>query len=953
MGQERIVRWVQIGHDGTSPGAHVDGASAGDYTPAPSPNPEDPAPNPIPLIWRWRTVSESRADPLPDLTYYRGASADFTIGSASRQPIRRTYFVDVAEGQYEVRLRRNSPDETDVKAVSDVVIGQVKSVQRDTANYYGRTLTALRIRATSQLNGVLQNVSGFVVQNACYIKSGGSYLRAASSNPGRQLYAWLRGGFDPDGNRLWGAGLPDARIDVEGIDAWANWCSAHSLDFDFVIDSAMTVQQVAQHICRCGRGALSTATGKFGVTYDAENLPVTATFTPSNIKQGSFNISYQSGDVPDGVTLRYLDRSTWQQNQVVVKAPGVTAPEHMAEADIVGCTNTGQAAREANLMLAQNLYRGRTVTWEADAEGLTVRRGDVVSLSHNLMDWGDSGRLIAGTTGAVTLDREVTLSGAQQYLSVVTPEGDYSVHRVTVGTGSTAALTLIDALPSAPNDGVALDWRYQFDAAATPGWRVKIFDIAPGAGFEGVKFSAYDDVPEYYASVSGNFSRVLYRAAARPMTISGLRIGEELQKDGSAWLVRLALKWFSSGDIETVRIRYSRDGAAWVDAGFFANTGAASIVLPFVSGNVRVVAVAYNGVGSPVMASASHTLALWRDKPPRVPYFLINDKTLTWGDVVTPDMAGYRIKWQPGTNTSWFDANELHTGLLTDSPYVVKIHPVGAFTLLIRAVDVFGNESAESAVIRSGFGDALVSNVVELIEHAPTWPGDKTGCTVVSGDLLADDAGDAMWAPDDRSAMWGSGAALMWGADVWEAMTYATTITPAVIKEGASLVVHADIVGDSWSLKYRMSGTALMWSATDTDLMWGDETSPVYGDGSDWLDWPGSMVLADNIDYDFVVSIAQSSPVQSGITRLDFMVDNPDIDESFDDVAISSGGTRLPITGDYDVIKNVSCTLQDDGGTAVSLRVIDKSAASGPLIKCYNTAGTAVAGTIDARIQGY
>jgi hypothetical protein len=49
----------------------------------------------------------------------------------------------------------------------------------------------------------------------------------------------------------------------------------------------------------------------------------------------------------------------------------------------------------------------------------------------------------------------------------------------------------------------------------------------------------------------------------------------------------------------------------------------------------------------------------------------------------------------------------------------------------------------------------------------------------------------------------------------------------------------------------------------------------------------------------------------------------------------------------------VNCTLQDDGGSAVTLRIIDKNATTGALIKAYNAAGSTTTATFDARTKAH
>lgn len=82
-------------------------------------------------------------------------------------------------------------------------------------------------------------------------------------------------------------------------------------------------------------------------------------------------------------------------------------------------------------------------------------------------------------------------------------------------------------------------------------------------------------------------------------------------------------------------------------------------------------------------------------------------------------------------------------------------------------------------------------------------------------------------------------------------------------------------------------------------------------------------------------------------------VDVPDKTLALNTVAIGSGGTRLVgAIGQFNVIENIQLTLQG-GSTAASLEIADKSNTLGPLINAKNAAGTGVAATIDAFLQGY
>ena len=75
--------------------------------------------------------------------------------------------------------------------------------------------------------------------------------------------------------------------------------------------------------------------------------------------------------------------------------------------------------------------------------------------------------------------------------------------------------------------------------------------------------------------------------------------------------------------------------------------------------------------------------------------------------------------------------------------------------------------------------------------------------------------------------------------------------------------------------------------------------------------------------------------------------------EQMNDIAIAETGTRLPIREKYHVIENVQVTLQDDGGEAISVKVVDKDPKRGPLIACLDVDGNWVKGIVDATPQGY
>ena len=89
---------------------------------------------------------------------------------------------------------------------------------------------------------------------------------------------------------------------------------------------------------------------------------------------------------------RYIEPDLdWQWNTVRRTVPGVTAPSRTATLTLPGVTSRDQAALECNLQAARQRYHRRRLTFEMAAEGFAIARGDVVYLTHGLIDGARAG----------------------------------------------------------------------------------------------------------------------------------------------------------------------------------------------------------------------------------------------------------------------------------------------------------------------------------------------------------------------------------------------------------------------------------------------------------------------------------------------------------------------------------------------------------------------------------
>lgn len=335
--------------------------------------------------------------------------------------------------------------------------------------------------------------------------------------------------------------------------------------------------------------------------------------------------------------------------------------------------------------------------------------------------------------------------------------------------------------------------------------------------------------------------------------------------------------------------------------------------------------------------------------PPSVTSFTIDGIKLTWLPVVAMDLAGYRIKYQYGSNTEWGTANPLHTGLITDSPYSMLAVPPGQITIMVRAVDTTGNESLVSAYVITNMGNALVANVLESKDFkAAGWPGSLTNATVLSGNLQATQSDVFYKAPE--SNFYGPAGAPFYGSK-FDAMEWISSgFTPSAAAVGSKLTIAWALTGDAVKVQYRPTGPSLFYKDPQS-VFYGDPAAPFYDPPPAWMPWPGSIV-ATNQQYQWRFTTA-AGPTPGVVSAFTASVDVPDKNLKLGGVSIAAGGTRLTgAIGLFNVIQNIQLTLQG-GSTAVLLEIQDYSTTLGPLITAKNSAGTGVTATIDALLQGY
>lgn len=495
------------------------------------------------------------------------------IKNGSQAPVRENFYRTVPKGQYEVRVKRITQDfdPKETKKQASLTWTQLRSYQEDDGNYYGQKRMAIRIRANGQINGTV-NALNAIASAKVFVYDGDVWAKAVSRNPAWQLLDLLRGKFDDNDRLLYGGGIPDEHIDIESIVEFAAWCEFKDLKCDIVFDQPMLMIEMANTLARCGRGRVSTATGKYGVIWEEANKPVTQVFGMANIKAGSFRREYLTEDLADEVQLAFPNRDkNWIQDTVRVVMPGVTNPVNSTTIEVPGVTTVDQAAREANLQVAKNYYFNSTTIFETDLEGARCSIGDVIRVSHDLSMWGSSGRLIAGTDSVLTLDQAVEFEeGETPYILIRHPSGLIETREVFPQEEDSDVITLVAPLgadPSADADNDVRDYIWQFNPVQTPGKKLRVIDTE-FLDENAVRLTCIDELPEYYDAEDGDFEYVEpWIVTAGYPEVLDVTITEQVVDYGSEQ-ARVFVNWKLKNSIGA-RVRVMRLGEQWEDMGAF------------------------------------------------------------------------------------------------------------------------------------------------------------------------------------------------------------------------------------------------------------------------------------------------------------------------------------------------------------------------------------------------
>lgn len=752
-------------------------------------------------------------------------------------------------------------------------------------------------------------------------------------------------------------------LDIQSFVDWAAFCAELVPDgvggtqaratCDFVFDADReSIWSAVQRICLIGQASAIKIGSYIRIKVEKPASPVQL-FTMANIKNDVFEEIFLSlKDRSNIFEVQYLNAGNgYAQDMVVLEDALLTTNSEQPRRKTIsgyGITRSAHAARLARFNQKVNRYVTRTISFEAALDAVVCEPGDVIRFQHDIPQWGFGGRALSGSSSTtIVLDRAVLIEAAKTY-EVLVRHGDDTVETKTVTTspGTVSTLTISGSWTVTPVKGEV--WAFGETLISTKPFRIMSIERTQDLDVRitAVEYNAavYDD------SAVSETNQVQYSAledmTGPPKNVKDLIMLEQIDATQSIWV-----SWSPPGSphFKAGRV-YRTDSGANVLLGESANGAFPISGIP--SGelvSVLVTSLSTAGVESSVLTAPRTSIVRSILNPPDVQALVLEGERLRWDYTPPADHAGFLVRFRPGNSTDWEAATPAHEHVLRVTDFQI-FKRTGTQTYLVKAVDIAGNQSLTAKALTVSYEGVIVDNIVLTEDHrALGWPGTITDGSIISGDIEADSS--AVFWTEDTAPMWSPASTnLMWTA-AFSRMTYEFTVEPTSDQLDAMLKLSITMAG-LWSIEYQADSSAVMWQSDSTAAMWGGSGDAMWSAIGPYMQWPGQIDHLRRQPYKIRI-IGYAGTVQAVLQELSVIFDVRDLLETVNDAAISALGTRLSLTNSYREIVSVRVALLDDAGASAYAKVMDKSAALGPLIKVFDTDGVATTGLVDVIVHGY
>lgn len=914
-------------------------------------------------------------------------TSSFTTTGSQTKALIKTHQFDVTRGQYDVQIRRNSSDSTDVQIRDEFVWSALRSFKNENpVRKDGLCLKALRILGSNQLNGAVDQYNAIGEQTDVLDWNGSTWAKGFTNNPA-SIYRYVLQG-DPAKTKIL-----DDEIDLTTIQEWHDFCLDKGLTYNAYIDYETGRETLLREIAAAGLASPTIIDNKYSVVIDKEKTDIVQAITPRNSSGYSFEKVFQKIPHAFKVTLLNEDKNYLQDTIIVYddgysvdgsEAGTVTATQ-FEDLDFPGVTSVEAAHKLARHHLATLRLRPVVHSVTMDIENIRFTKGDRVKFAHDVPLLGlgyarvKSVQTSGGNITGITVDDEFTIAAATSYgVRIRLRDGTQITRQLSnsvAGSTDTLTFTTPEAIANGPEVGdlvifgengeESIDCLIQAiepldDFSAT----IKLVDYAPGV------FTASEGaIPDYDNQITlpQEFQRPNF-----PVLISTIvdETAQIVNMDGSI-SNRMVINLQNTNGFAVeplVEIRRTGDDD-FQTASTTLKTSDTVIIEDLVQGAIYDINIYYRRLtGSILTNNVSFPLPIrglqftgTSNPPPDVTGFNLivrgEGVYLEWDTVNAIDLDHYEIRFSSETvGATWGNAvivdNAVPKGVNTLSV------PSAIGTYLIRAVDRQGNKSPNATLAITTVGLLLSLNVVKTIpESTNNWPGTFNATQNDGGNLKlggTQNIDDYPLIDDVDNFDYGEGSLAIGGIyyfsdteDLGEVLDVVLSYEIAI--GGENVFDEIDEWGDidsrtNWDgADVDQYEVELQVRTTNDDPL----ATPVW---SEWRRFIIGEYTARGFEFRVVLTsnVTDITPV---VSNLSVTIDVPDRDERGEDLVSGTGGYAVSYTFPFREVPAVVVTGNDM--QAGDYGVITSKTVSGFTVEFFDSTDTTVSRNFSWYAKGY
>lgn len=698
-------------------------------------------------------------EPTEGVIFYTNSSVGtFRIRNDKVTPVTSTVtFSPRSPGQYKIRVTRIDTSNPTAKHKADALTlsGISTRTQQSAVQSENRhTFLELRIRATNQLNGAIQNLSAVATSVLdVYDPDTETWSKQATSNPAWVFVDLLTGEVNK-------RAIEKSRLHLPSILEWADYCDEtptpppgktytyYRFKTNFILDYSVTLQGVLNQVTSSAQAGLNIINGKYGVLIDKLRTIPVQVFTPRNSKDFSSTRNYARR--PDAVKVKFVDPNfDWQVNEIVVYDDGFDEDTALDfdELTCFACTNEEQAWRFGRYMIAQNRLRQETMNITVDFEYLVCTRGDYVQITQDVMKSGGTPARVKSITGnRVVIDDSIETDGDLDYGFVFrSPVDGIKTGTLTVVNSTTfdldgadlpakGDLIIIGEVGSVVYDCIVKSIAPNSDMSATLTLIEK-----QDAVYEAETLTTFPDYdPQFSATAGGVFKP--------PGIVSNLTIADNFYKCansdlGYEYYVDLTWDNPAGAAFELFEI-FANDGRGYISVGTTRNNTFHYVVDQTrldIEHGFKVLAVSASGKKLELLQATEIlvTPATKTARPSNIEK-LSTDITgevlqLLWPKIADCDCSEYLVRYSPDLTANWESSTPL---LRVDRNVSTASTQARTGIYLIKAIDFVGNESEDATVAVTTIPNLFNLNVIEETDDFPDLNGTFDQAEELDGSIV-------------------------------------------------------------------------------------------------------------------------------------------------------------------------------------------------------------------------